>query len=238
LSSVKAIVFDMYETLVSNPESSWIELFKEICTKQDLLIDPETLYREWKEREIDFRRVRLNIEHPHKSPPFKSYEVAWKECFDQVFEMRRLNGDSSQAAKAAIYSMGIREPFEETHAALLTLQNNWTTAVLSNADDDYLFPQISRLGINFHTILSSEMVGAYKPHPMPFESILIKLDLLAHEVVYVGDNQFDDVKGSKGVGMRSVWINRYGKHPDSNLPSPDFEITSLTDLHKVIERWN
>ena len=59
--------------------------------------------------------------------------------------------------------------------AMAALQQRWVTAVLSNADDDYLFPQIKRLGLSFPVVLSSEMVGAYKPHPLPFQRVLEEL---------------------------------------------------------------
>ncbi|MCZ6535013.1 MAG: HAD family hydrolase [Chloroflexi bacterium] len=238
MSPIKAVVFDMYETLVSNPERSWIELFEEICRSQGLATDPQTLYREWKALEVGFRRTRLNLEEPEKSPPFKSYEVAWRECFVQVFADMQLEGDAAEAAKAAVRSMGLREPFKEVRGALSVLQQRWVTAILSNADDDYLLPQLKRLDLDFQVVLSSEMVGAYKPHPLPFQRVLEELDLSPQETVYVGDNPFDDVKGAKGVGMGTVWINRYGKELDNGLPPPDYQIESLAELPQILERWN
>ena len=68
--------------------------------------------------------------------------------------------------------------------------------------------------------------------------VLEELDLSPQEAVYVGDNPFDDVKGAKGVGMGTVWINRYGKELDDGLPSPDYQIESLADLPQILERWN
>ncbi len=238
MSPVKAVVFDMYETLVSNPEESWIDLFGVICRAQSLPVDPPTLYRRWKALEVNFRRVRLNLEEPEKSPPFKSYETAWRDCFVQVFSDMGLTGDPGAAAKAAIGSMGVREPFEETVSSVDALQRRWVTAVLSNADDDYLLPQLERLGLSFPVVLSSEMVAAYKPHPGPFRRVLKELGMTSNQVVYVGDNPFDDVKGAKGVGMGAVWINRHGKELGQGVPPPDYEIRSLTELEQILERWN
>ncbi len=235
---VKAVIFDMYETLVSNPRESWIEVFEGICRSQSLAVAPSTLYREWKALEMGFRRTRLNLEEPEKSPPFKSYETAWRDCFAQVFPHLGLEGNATAAAKDTIRSMGEREAFEEVPQAMAALQQRWVTAVLSNADDDYLFPQIKRLGLSFPVVLSSEMVGAYKPHPLPFQRVLEELGIMPSEAVYVGDNPFDDVKGAKGVGMGAVWINRYGKEPDKGLPSPDHQVSSLAELEQILERWD
>jgi 2-haloalkanoic acid dehalogenase type II len=238
LTKISAVIFDMYETLVPNPQSSWIALFGEICRAQGLDADPQVLYQNWKALEMGFRRTRLNLEEPEKSPPFKSYEVAWRECFEQVFADMGLEGDAGTAAKAAIRSMSLQNPFEEVPQALTTIQDQWATAVLSNADDDYLLPLVERLGFRFKAVLSSEMVRAYKPHPLPFESMLAKLKVKPQESVYVGDNLFDDVKGAKGVGMKAVWVNRYGKGQTDGLPLPDFEVKSLSELPGLLERWN
>ena len=238
MSPVKAVIFDMYETLVSNPQESWIEVFEDICRSQSLDVSPTELYREWKALEMGFRRTRLNLEEPEKSPPFKSYETAWRDCFVEVFPAMGLEGDAAAAAKATIRSMGGREAFEEVPQAIASLQKRWVTAVLSNADDDYLLPQLKNLGLSFPVVLSSEMVGAYKPHPLPFQRVLEELGIMPHEAVYVGDNPFDDVKGAKGVGMGAVWINRYGLEPDEGLPSPDHQVKSLAELEQILERWD
>ena len=238
MSPVKAVIFDMYETLVSNPQESWIEVFEDICRSQSLAVEPAELYREWKALEMGFRRTRLNLEEPEKSPPFKSYETAWRDCFVEVFPAMGLEGDAATAAKATIISMGEREAFEEVPQAIADLQKRWVTAVLSNADDDYLLPQLKNLGLSFPVVLSSEMVGAYKPHPLPFQRVLEELGIMPHEAVYVGDNPFDDVKGAKGVGMGAVWINRYGLEADEGLPSPDHQVKSLAELEQILERWD
>jgi len=237
LVKISAVVFDMYETLVPNPEASWLALFDEICRGQGLEVDSQELYRRWKSLEMGFRRRRLNLEEPEKSPPFKNYEEAWRDCFAQVFDDMGLEGDAKAAAKAAIRSMSLQEPFQEVPLALSAIQGRWTTAVLSNADDDYLLPLLERLGFKFPVVLTSEMVRAYKPHPLTFRRMLERLMVEPQEAVYVGDNPFDDVMGAKAVGMRTVWVNRYERSLEDGLPSPDHEVRSLAELPEILERW-
>ena len=235
--SVRAVIFDMYQTLVPNPEGGWINLFKEICSTQVLRVDPVVLYKEWKNLEVQFRLNRQNFEEPDKSPPFKSYEEAWRDCFMQVFYEMGLEGDASDAAKSAIKSMTIQDTFDDVPRALAIIQQRYSTAVLSNADDDFLFPLLDRTGMQFCAVLSSEMVKAYKPHPAPFIRIMEILDIKPCEAVYVGDNQFDDVKGAKSVGMFTVWLNRNGKTLDDSITKPDHEVTSFDDLPGILERY-
>ena len=238
MGNISAVIFDMYETLVPNPQESWTALFEEICRVQGLAVEPQVLYSEWKALEMGFRRSRLNMEEPDKNPPFKSYEEAWRGCFVEVFADLKLTGDAAAAARAAIHSMSLKDPFEEVPQTLTAVQERWSTAILSNADDDYLLPLLDRLGMRFQAVLSSEMVRAYKPHPLPFRRILERLEVESQDAVYVGDNPFDDVLGAKGVGMRTVWVNRYGKGLDDGLPAPDVEIITLAELPQILERWD
>ena len=234
--SVRAVIFDMYQTLVSNPEEGWINLFKEICRTQLFTVDPVVLYREWKKLEVQFRLTRQNFEEPEKSPPFKSYEHAWRDCFVQVFDNMGLEGDASAAAKSAVKSMALRDAFDDVPLALAAIQEQYSTAVLSNADDDFLLPLLDHTGMQFRAVLSSEMVRAYKPDPAPFMRIMEILDIKPDEAVYVGDNQFDDVKGAKSVGMFTVLLNRNGNTLDDNITKPDYELTSFDDLLAILKR--
>ena len=143
------MIFDMYETLVYNNSGLWIDTFGAICHKQGLGIGPEELYREWKALEMGFRRDRPNLQEPDKSPPFKSYEQAWRECFARAFSKLGLEGDAGSAARDAVRDMGLREPYQDALQALPVIQTHWRTGLLSNADDGYLFPLLERRGWEF-----------------------------------------------------------------------------------------
>ena len=235
MSKITTVIFDVYETLAYNNSSLWIETFRDICRTQSLLVDPVVLYREWKQLEMGFRKTRLNLEEPEKGPPFKSYEAAWRDCFVETFDRLRLPGDPAAAARKSIVDMGVRDPYPDAVEAIPEIQARWKTGVLSNADEDYLNPLLERIGWEFPVVLSSEEVGAYKPLPAAFERVLGDLGVGADEAVYVGDTLYDDILGSRGVGMRSAWINREGAAHDPAMPVPDFEVRSLAELPALLE---
>jgi len=60
-----------------------------------------------------------------------------------------------------------------------------------------------------HLIISCE-VGVNKPDPQIFKLALQTADVKAQECIYVGDNYYDDVLGSRKVGIVAVIINRFG----------------------------
>ena len=235
MSKITTVIFDIYETLALNNTELWIDTFQRICHLQGLEIDPQLLYLEWKVLEMVFRKERLNLEEPEKSPPFKSYEEAWRDCFSQVFCRLSLKGDAVVAGKETIHDMGLREPYQDALEALPVIQTRWRTGVLSNADDGYLFPLLSRIGWKFEAVLSSEEARAYKPLPSPFRQIMSKLGVGPEESIYVGDTLYDDILGAKGVGMRVAWVNRHGASPDSQFPKPDYEVQSLKELPDILQ---
>lgn len=60
-----------------------------------------------------------------------------------------------------------------------------------------------------HLIISCE-VGVNKPDAEIFKLALQTAGVKAQECLYVGDNYYDDVLGSRKVGMEAVIINRFG----------------------------
>lgn len=60
-----------------------------------------------------------------------------------------------------------------------------------------------------HLIISCE-VGVNKPDAAIFTLALQTAGVRAQECMYVGDNYYDDVLGSRKVGMQAVVINRFG----------------------------
>ena len=230
----KAIILDVYNTLFHNEAELWKTTFSEICSTQGLEIGSEELRERWKRLEVDFRRRRTNMDDPDSSPPFKSYEQAWRECFEAVYEEIGA-GDAAAAAHMAVRDMGRREPFTETVEALDEIKDVARLAIVSNADDSFLLPLIRGYAFQgLEVVLSSEAARAYKPHPKPFTIALERMALDPRETLYVGDHLFDDILGAGNVGMTTVWINRDGHSHDHELPEPDYTISNLMELIKLV----
>ena len=229
MKQVTTVIFDMYDTLVANEPQLWETTFADIVREQALDTTPERLARAWLPGDEGFRNRRFL-----PGAPFETYFEGWRAAFQQAFAALGVAGDADAASNKSIRDLSQRSPFPETKEALALLQENWRTAVLSNADDRYLIPNLQLLGVNFEAILSSEEARCYKPAPELFLSMLRRLGVSAAETVYVGDKQFEDVQGAGGVGMHTVWINRPGAPPDPALPTPEFQIASLLELPAIL----
>ena len=234
---IKALSFDVFDTLVANNPTIWLESFEALCAQQGLPIEPLALWEPWHALERGFRRDRLDRATMTHAEPFETYEHAWARCFRQVFEDLELRGDPEAASRLCLRDLGRRPSFPETHDVLHLLAGRLPLAIVSNADRGFLYPLIEHreFGAYFGVVVCSEDVAAYKPHPRPFEALLERLGLAPGEVLHVGDKQEEDVWGPARLGIRTAWVNRDGAVPDPALPEPDHWIASLSDLLEVVE---
>ncbi len=190
-------------------------------------------------------------------PPYRPYREEWPEHFAICFEEFGIKGDARAAYERLRDFLGRAAAFPEALRVVETLGRRMPVAMLSNADDDFLLPALSRNGLAFPVIVSSERARAYKPHVSIFESLSTEIGLPLENLLYVGDSRFADVAGAKNAGMHAAWINRKGAANRSleaansslteqggprpaegqnrrPLPPPDFEIDSLDRLLEIL----
>ena len=229
MNQITSVIFDMFETLAQNPPEHHRTTFQEIVKDQGYETHTEGLWREWTAAETEFRESRVK-----PGVPFRSYLEGWRDSFAHAFASMSLPGDAEDASRRTIEDLSRRPPYEETVEALGLVRRGWRIAVLSNADDDFLLPNLERMGVEFEAILSSEEARVYKPRPELFQEMLRRLKVTPREAVYVGDRQLEDVQGAHQAGIRAVWMNRYGAAADPQLPQPDYQIKSLLELPRIL----
>lgn len=232
---LKAIIFDVYNTLFRNDTSSWMDTFRELCRIQDLPISPDDLWARWKSIEVRFRQTRTNLEHPEESPPFKTYQEAWREAFVDAFDSLGIRGDPDHAAQLSVDGLATREPYEDTFPFLEYVRHRWKRSVLTNADSGSILPLLQRYELSFDAVVTSEIARAYKPDPRIFLRIVKETGVLPEEALYVGDTLFDDIHGAKLAGLPTAWINRNGADTDPQLLPPDYQVTGLDKLVEILE---
>lgn len=236
MKGVRAVIFDVYNTLFHNEHSLWQETFKEICAAQNLGVDPLLLWQKWRARESGFRLERVTLADPEVSPPFRSYETVWRDCFAATFqELGLTTGDPDSAVAAAIQALARREPYPEALETVQSLDGAMTLGVLSNADVAFIYPLLESHKLPFKAIVTSEEARAYKPHPRPFQMILEMLGVAPHEAIMVGDTLHEDVLGAQRAGMKAVWVNRQKSSPTAGQPAPDQEIEDLRQLLALVK---
>lgn len=111
---------------------------------------------------------------------------------------------------------------------------NLQIGIVTNSMVEEQVGKVKRLKLEglIDALVISEAAGATKPDPRIFETALQRLNCQCDETVMVGDSWTADVLGAHGVGMRAVWLNRYGAAcPDPGIAT---EIAALEPLDAVV----
>lgn len=110
-------------------------------------------------------------------------------------------------------------------------QAGYLMAVLSNRDKPFHELLASHnLSEYFHFSLAAGEVNIYKPEPGVFQHALDRAKVTAQETVYVGDNYFADVVGSRRAGLQPVLYDPTGIFPEADCTT----IRSFDELGTVI----
>jgi len=233
INTPSIIIFDCFETIVENDRKSWIDLFKVFVKENNWEISPQILWDTWKSEEVLFRKVRTNLENLSLNPNFKTYEEAWANCFNKVLFELKLEGNPSVLAKRCIKNMGKNSPYMDSNEYLNKLSQHCKLGVISNADNDFLYPVLEKIELKFDFILSSESAKLYKPDPRIFLKFIAENNLDPQDCWYVGDKEYDDVLGSSSVGMKPFLIDR-SVYNEIKEEKNMVRISNLIQLYEIL----
>ena len=98
--------------------------------------------------------------------------------------------------------------------------------IVSNIDNIDIYRAIEYHGLKPSGVFTSEDARSYKPRKELFEMALSKTGLKPDEVIHIGDSVSSDVKGASALGIKTLWLNRFGKE----IPGG---VTSISNLLEV-----
>jgi HAD superfamily hydrolase (TIGR01662 family) len=111
-------------------------------------------------------------------------------------------------------------------------EKGYKLGVVSNRDYPYT-EELEKLGLDpyIEFSLAAGEVGSFKPEPGIFQAALERMDAAAQETMYVGDNYFADVVGSRRAGLMPVLYDPRGIFPEAGCPV----ITSFDQLISIVQ---
>jgi HAD superfamily hydrolase (TIGR01549 family) len=176
-------------------------------------------------------------------PAFRTYREEWTEHFALCFEELGVQGDAVAGHEHLRRMLAEAPAFNEALRTVETVGRRLPIALMSNADDDFLYPVLSKNALTFPVIVSSEEARAYKPHVSIFQRLSEEMGVAPENILYVGDSKLADVTGSKNAGMKSAWVNRGSDSKGASdwantrrdLAEPDVEVTRLDALLDFLE---
>ncbi|MDE2490933.1 MAG: HAD-IA family hydrolase [Elusimicrobia bacterium] len=172
------------------------------------------------------------------------FDVYWKEgiedqkIFDKILKAKLgrvdykiLAGGILAYRRAKNGSMTLYPRVHQTLFELVKL--GVKLIVISDAPKLEVWLRIVGLGLHhyFDDVITSEDFGVKKPDPKPYRRALEILGTKPEETLMVGDWPDRDIKGAKGVGMRTAWA-KYGDTFGTKESGAEFE---LDDIHEVVD---
>jgi 2-haloacid dehalogenase len=146
--------------------------------------------------------------------------------------MREL-GASDADAPALAEALPTWEPFPEVRAALEDVRSrDWKLGILSNTDRDFIDASMQGIGVPFEVAIVASEIGSYKPGHRHWERFFDETGASREQHVHVAQSHFHDIVPATELGLRSIWINRYGERHE---PAPTRELSDLSRLPDTLD---
>lgn len=221
LIAAKACVFDAYGTIFDFASAA------KKC-RDELGSDADKLTAIWRDKQLQYTWLRaLQARHVD----------FWQVTGDALdFAIETLSIDRPGLRKRLMNLYLTLDAFPEVPSMLQQLrQAGFRTAILSNGSAPMLDATVKNAKIDrlLDAVLSVDEVGVYKPHPKVYQLAVDRLGMPAAEISFQSSNAWDAYAAS-AFGMRVVWCNRYGQHPERLPGKPDREVTTLADLPALL----
>jgi 2-haloacid dehalogenase len=141
--------------------------------------------------------------------------------------MRRLGAPPAEE-DALADALPSWEPFPEVRSSLEEARSRgWKLAILSNTDRDFIEASMERIGVPFERAIVASEIGSYKPAHTHWTRFFDEVDVRQERHVHVAQSYFHDIVPATELGLRTIWINRYGERHE---PPPTRELRDLSGL--------
>ncbi len=77
-----------------------------------------------------------------------------------------------------------------------------------------------------------------KPHPAAFKAMGEKLGLETDEMLYVGDNPYNDIAGAFNAGVVPVWVKTIGIWPEEMEQKAPYEVDDVSEIPELVRKIN
>lgn len=246
--SIKAVSFDLWDTLVDDNSDEAIRAERGLRSKRD-----ERRHLVWQAlneiEPIELERVVLAYDTADAG-----FNLVWKKMHINWNVEQRLNvvltglGRTlpEQAFATLIDDTARMEveippnPISGVEASLKELSQNFKLCVCSDSivtPGTGLRQILEGHGLKkyFSAFAFSDEVGRSKPHRSMFDAAAEQLGVELHEMVHVGDRDQNDVKGPHAIGARAVLFTAT-RPDDKHMTTADAICESHKDLPGVIAK--
>lgn len=193
---IKAIIFDMYDTIVSFG-SAPPYFGKQIAADAGI---PETVFLEkWHTTKFDRSIGRMTLE--------KTLELILHEnnCYsDELLDNLRKKRYEANLVCFSLIKEGVKELFDELKKRHIKI------GLISNcfSEEVEMIRQCSIFD-SFDAVCLSYEEGIIKPDPKIYQRCAVKLGVSPEECIYIGDGSGHELEGARDVGMIALQATWY-----------------------------
>lgn len=246
--SVRAIVFDLFDTLVDLPMDALprIEVAGHVIPTTVGALH-ETFAAEHPIALEAFATAMREIDREWRASHWeRGRELPTIERFERLLARLEVAPDAALALRLTNVHMGLLSGLARTpphHAAVLArLRERYRLGLCSNFSHAPAARAIldgAGLTASLDAIVISHEHGLRKPRAEIFESVLLELDVAPEDAIHVGDNLDADVAGANAAGLRTVWITRCVRDLDAVLakhrgPAPTWQVGDLAEIEALL----
>ncbi len=105
---------------------------------------------------------------------------------------------------------------------------------VSNADTKPLMAAITKHGLRFDAVVTSEAARCYKPEPLIFRQALNALGIRANRAMHIGDSLHSDIGGANNLGITTAWIRRESRIHDIGTCRPNHIVNTLSAILQLV----
>lgn len=194
----RAVVFDLWMTLVTPPAHAFEEFRREWALKLD--VSPERLDEAWLGADSYRRR---------ETGPIRTAIVEVAERLDVDVDVETvLTGRLAFMRDVLVPDAGVVDTLAELR------RREIPTALVSNSTEDVaLVWNETPFAYLFDVVVFSAVAGFMKPDPEIYELALGALPVPASDTLFVGDGANDELEGARRAGLTPVLVQRDGEAP-------------------------
>jgi len=175
---------------------------------------------------------------------YQAQGMEYQQVFDQFLQNELNRIDYKILASGIVAYRKAREaelnPYPHVFPTLICLQKmGLKLGIVSDAPSKEAWLRLAYL--NFHHIFDSIVTfdDTYekKPSPIPFKTILNKLNVIPEEALMVGDWVERDIVGASNLGMKTAFA-KYGDTFNTEAHNADFELNDVKELVSIVKKLN
>lgn len=242
LTAIKAISFDLDDTLYNNRpvmqaiEKKMLAYFKKVFAKVLSEVEPKPVFNGnfWAPYRQQAIKANSELSHDVVRVRYETYRLGFLAHNFSAEEAKQ------QAQAGLDYFISLRSDFtvpEASHELLASLSKQFPLVAISNGNVDtkalgiaHYFQHIYHAGFQSDDgSTESEPLLRQKPAADMFTLVCQQLDLLAEELLHVGDCGYADIHGALNAGCQTAWLPHYGVGK-SLKQLPHLELSNVSQL--------